>query len=40
MSECWSENSKDRPTFSWICTAMRRLMDDHKVYDEVNKGIY
>ena len=32
MSECWSEKPEDRPTFPWICTAMRRLMADHKVY--------
>ncbi|XP_068697768.1 ephrin type-A receptor 4-like [Montipora foliosa] len=38
MSECWSENSKDRPTFSWICTALRRLMGDHKSY--VNLDVY
>ena len=31
MSECWLEKPEDRPAFRWICTAMRRLINDHKV---------
>ncbi|XP_068700585.1 ephrin type-A receptor 7-like isoform X2 [Montipora foliosa] len=38
MSECWSEKPEDRPTFPWICTAMRRLMADRKTY--VNLDVY
>ncbi|XP_068753375.1 ephrin type-B receptor 5-like isoform X2 [Montipora capricornis] len=38
MYECWSEKPEDRPTFPWICTAMRRLMADRKTY--VNLDVY
>ncbi|KAK2547907.1 Tyrosine-protein kinase receptor Tie-2 [Acropora cervicornis] len=38
MSECWSEKPEDRPSFQWICTAMKRLINDHKTY--VNLDIY
>ena len=31
MSECWSEKPEDRPTFQWICAAMKRLINDQKV---------
>ena len=32
MSECWLEKPEDRPSFQWICTAMKRLINDHKVH--------
>lgn len=32
MSECWLEKPDDRAAFRWICTAMRRLINDHKVH--------
>ncbi|XP_067049582.1 ephrin type-A receptor 3-like isoform X2 [Acropora muricata] len=38
MSECWSEKPEDRPSFQWICTAMKRLINDHKTY--VNLDVY
>ncbi|XP_068753369.1 ephrin type-A receptor 7-like isoform X1 [Montipora capricornis] len=38
MSECWSEKPDARPTFPWICTAMKRLMADRKTY--VNLDVY
>lgn len=38
MSECWSEKPEARPTFQWICAAMRRLMNDQKCY--VNLDVY
>ena len=31
MTECWEEQPQKRPTFGWLCTAVRRLLDDHKV---------
>ena len=31
MTECWDEQPKKRPTFRWLCSAVRRLLDDHKV---------
>ena len=31
MSECWSEKPEDRPTFQWICAAIKRLINDQKV---------
>ena len=31
MSECWSENPEDRPTFQWICASVKRLISDQKV---------
>ncbi|XP_044164789.1 ephrin type-A receptor 7-like isoform X1 [Acropora millepora] len=38
MSECWLEKPEDRPSFQWICTAMKRLLNDHKTY--VNLDVY
>ena len=32
MSECWSEKPEDRPTFQWICAAVKRLISDQKVW--------
>ena len=37
MSECWLEKPEDRPAFRWICTAMKRLINDHKVHEEAQK---
>ena len=37
MSECWLEKPEDRPAFRWICTAMRRLINDHKVDEKSQK---
>ena len=31
FSECWSEKPEDRPTFQWICAAVKRLVEDQKV---------
>ena len=31
MKECWEEEPSKRPTFQWLCSAMKRLLDDHKV---------
>ena len=31
MTECWEEQPQKRPTFGWLCAAVRRLLDDHKV---------
>ena len=31
MTECWEEQPTKRPTFHWLCSAVRRLLDDHKV---------
>ncbi|RMX43378.1 hypothetical protein pdam_00016103 [Pocillopora damicornis] len=38
MKECWEEEPSKRPTFQWLCSAMKRLLDDHKTY--VNLEIY
>lgn len=32
MLECWNEQPENRPTFSWICFAVKRLLDDVQVY--------
>ena len=37
MSECWLEKPEDRPAFRWIRTAMRRLINDHKVDEKAQK---
>ena len=31
LTECWAENAKERPSFQWICTAVKRLTKDQKV---------
>ena len=31
MKECWEEEPSKRPTFQWLCSAVKRLLDDHKV---------
>jgi len=38
MTECWEEQPQKRPTFRWLCSAVRRLLDDHKTY--VNLEVY
>ena len=38
MSECWLEKPEDRPAFSWICTAIKRLINDHKVHKKAQKN--
>lgn len=38
MRECWEEAPSKRPTFQWLCSAMKRLLDDIKTY--VNLEIY
>ncbi|XP_078374592.1 ephrin type-A receptor 4-like isoform X1 [Oculina patagonica] len=38
MSECWEEQPHKRPTFQWLCSAVRRLLDDKQMY--VNLGEY
>ena len=35
MSECWSEIPDNRPTFQWISTAIRRLQNDEKVWQNL-----
>ena len=40
MSECWLEKPEDRPAFRWICTAMKRLINDHKVHEKAQKNKY
>jgi len=43
MSECWSEKPEARPTFQWICAAMKRLINDQKIYvnlDDYNDKDY
>ena len=40
MSECWLEKPEDRPAFQWIRTAMRRLINDHKVLEKAQKKKY
>ncbi|XP_078374585.1 ephrin type-A receptor 4-like isoform X2 [Oculina patagonica] len=32
MTECWQEQPDKRPTFQWLCSAVRRLLDDKKIY--------
>ena len=40
FSECWSEKPGDRPTFQWICAAVKRLIEDQKVNEnEMSKTI-
>ena len=31
MTECWEEQPHKRPTFQWLCSAVRRLLDDQQV---------
>ena len=31
MTKCWEEQPKRRPTFQWLCSAVKRLLDDYKV---------
>lgn len=31
MRECWEGDPSKRPTFQWLCSATKRLLDDHKV---------
>ncbi|PFX13113.1 ephrin type-A receptor 4-A-like [Stylophora pistillata] len=38
MSECWEDDPKKRPTFPWLCAAVKRLLNDHKIY--VNLEVY
>jgi len=38
MTECWEEEPQKRPTFGWLCSAVKRLLDDHKTY--VNLEVY
>lgn len=38
MRECWEEAPSKRPTFQWLCSTMKRLLDDQKTY--VNLEIY
>ncbi|XP_073248000.1 ephrin type-A receptor 7-like [Porites lutea] len=43
LTECWAENPKERPSFQWICAAIKRLMKDQKVHlnlDEYNDEDY
>ncbi|CAH3172696.1 unnamed protein product, partial [Porites evermanni] len=43
LTECWAENPKERPSFQWICAAVKRLMKDKKVHlnlDEYNDEDY
>ena len=39
FSECWSEKPEDRPTFQWICAAVKRLMKDQKVIMKLTRSI-
>ena len=32
LTECWAENPKERPSFQWICAAVKRLTKDQKVW--------
>ncbi|XP_022785539.1 proto-oncogene tyrosine-protein kinase LCK-like [Stylophora pistillata] len=38
MANCWEEKTSERPTFQWLCSVIRRLLDDHKTY--VNLAVY
>ncbi|XP_022796258.1 angiopoietin-1 receptor-like [Stylophora pistillata] len=38
MTNCWEEQPKSRPTFPWLCSAIKRLLDDFKTY--VNLEVY
>ncbi|XP_066027919.1 ephrin type-A receptor 3 isoform X2 [Pocillopora verrucosa] len=38
MSNCWEEQPEKRPSFQWLCSAVKRLLDDHKTY--VNLEVY
>ncbi|KAL9970840.1 hypothetical protein ACROYT_G023290 [Oculina patagonica] len=38
MTECWEEQPHKRPTFQWLCSAVRRLLDDKQTY--VNLEVY
>ena len=31
MTESWEEQPQKRPTFQWLCSAVKRLLDDKKV---------
>ena len=31
MTKCWEEQPKRRPTFQWLFSAVKRLLDDYKV---------
>ena len=33
MMECWEEQPKNRPTFQWLCFAVKRLLEDQQVGD-------
>lgn len=38
MTKCWEEQPKRRPTFQWLFSAVKRLLDDYKTY--VNLEVY
>ncbi|CAH3147322.1 unnamed protein product [Porites evermanni] len=43
LTECWAQNPKERPSFQWICAAVKRLTKDQKVHlnlDEYNDEDY
>ncbi|KAM7429678.1 hypothetical protein ABFA07_019499 [Porites harrisoni] len=43
LTECWAENAKERPSFHWICAAVKRLTKDQKAHvnlDEYNDEDY
>ena len=31
MTKCWEEQPQKRPTFQWLCSEVKRLLDDQKV---------
>jgi len=37
MTECWEEQPQKRPTFQWLCFAVRRLLDDQKMYLDLDE---
>lgn len=30
MAKCWEEQPERRPTFLWLCSAVKRLLDDYQ----------
>lgn len=35
MTDCWKDDPQKRPTFQWLCSAIKSLQSDHKVCLEV-----